>query len=45
MLAKERLTTEVIKNEMLLRTDYEGMNALHFTAFEGKQDVLHKIWK
>ena len=25
--AKERLTTEEIKNEMLLRTDREGMNA------------------
>jgi len=33
-LAKESLTTEEIKNEMLLGTDQGGMNALHITTYE-----------
>jgi hypothetical protein len=44
-LAKERLTTEEIKNEMLLRTDGEGWTAWHIAAFRGKLDVMHKIWE
>jgi hypothetical protein len=45
-LAKERLTTEEIKNEMLLRTDGEGRNACYIAAFGGKLDILGRfgIW-
>jgi len=31
-MPKRRLTTEEIKNEILLRTDIEGRNALHIAA-------------
>jgi len=31
-LAQEKLTTEEIKNEMLLRTDIKGRNAQHNAA-------------
>jgi N6-adenosine-specific RNA methylase IME4 len=34
-LAKERLTTAEIKNEMFLRTDRDGRNAWHIAAFDG----------
>jgi len=34
--AEERLTTEEIRNEMLLRTEREGRNAWHIAAFGGK---------
>jgi hypothetical protein len=43
-LAKERLTTEEIKNEMLLRTDSEGRNVWHMAAYRGKLEVLKEIW-
>ena len=42
-LAKERLTTEEIKNEMLLRTDFKGRTACQEAAYCGKLDILHKI--
>jgi len=44
-LAKERLTTEDIKNEMLLRRNHEGKNAWHIASFRGKLDVIEEIWK
>jgi len=44
-LAKKRLTTEEIKNEMLLRTDGEGRSAWHIAAFRGEVDVMQEIWK
>jgi len=43
-LAKERLTTEEIKHEMLLRTDREGRNAWHIAAHRGKLDAIENIW-
>jgi len=44
-LAKERLTTEEIKNEMLLRTDGEGRNAWLLAADRGKLDVMQWLWE
>jgi len=44
-LAKERLTTEDIKNEMLLRTYRTGWNAWHNAVFWVKLDVMQKIWE
>ena len=38
-MAKERLTTEEIKSEMLLRTDDEGRKAWYIGAYWGKLDV------
>jgi hypothetical protein len=43
-LAKEKLTTEEIKIEMLLRTDDDGRTAWHFAAYRGKLDIMQKIW-
>ena len=43
-MAKERLTTEEIKNEMLLRTDREGWNAWHIASFRGVVDVMQRLW-
>jgi hypothetical protein len=43
-LAKEKLTTEEIKNEMLLRTDNEGRTAWHLAAYRGQKDVKQKLW-
>ena len=43
--AKERLTTEEIKSEMLLRTDSEGRNAWLIAAHRGKLDVMQYIWE
>jgi endo-1,4-beta-D-glucanase Y len=42
--AEEKLTTEEMKNEMLLRTDNEGGTAWHLAAYRGEQDVMQKIW-
>jgi len=39
-LAKERLTTEKIKNEILLRTDSEGRNVWHIASYWGQLDVM-----
>ena len=44
-MAKERLTTEVIKNEMLLRTDVKGWNAWHIAAYWGKLDLMKGLWE
>jgi ankyrin repeat protein len=43
-LAKEKLTTEEIRNEMLLRTDNEGRTAWHLAAYWGEEDTMQKIW-
>jgi len=43
-LAKERLTTEDIKNEMLLRTDHTGRNVWHIAANEVKLVTVQKVW-
>jgi len=43
-LAKERLTTEEIENELFLCTD-RRRNAWNVAAFEGKLDIMQKIWK
>ena len=43
-MAKESLTTEEIKNEILLRTDGEGRNAWHIAAYNCILDVIQKIW-
>jgi endo-1,4-beta-D-glucanase Y len=42
--AKENLTREEMRNEMLLRTDNKGRTAWHLAAYIGKQDVMQKIW-
>jgi len=44
-MAKERLTTEEIKNEMFLHTDIEGRNAWHIAAYDGELDVMQYIWE
>jgi hypothetical protein len=43
VLAKEKLTKEEIKNEILLRTDNDGSTAWHLAAFMGEQDIMKKI--
>jgi len=43
-LEKERLITEEIKNELLLRTDHEGKNAWHITAYRVELYILQHIW-
>jgi len=45
VLAKERLTTEEMKNAMLLRTDREGRNAWVNAAFGGKVEAMRDIWE
>jgi hypothetical protein len=42
--AEERLTTEEIKNELLLGTDHEGRNPWQLAAYLGKRDVMQIIW-
>ena len=42
VLSKERLTTEDIKNEMILPTDHTGQNNAVFCF---KLDVMQKIWE
>ena len=42
-LAEEKLTTEEIKNEILLRTDHEGTTAWHRAAYGGELEVMQKI--
>jgi len=44
-LAKERLTTEEVKNEMLLCTDHGGRNAWHIAGYGGNVDVMRVIWE
>ena len=44
-LAKEKLTTEEIKNEILLSTDRDGTTAWHRAAYRGKLYVMQKIWE
>jgi len=43
-LAKERPTSEEMKNEILLRTDREGRNAWLNGAFGGKVEAMGEIW-
>ena len=42
-LSKARLTTEEIKNEMLLRTDRAGRNAWYNAAYRGNVNVKREI--
>ena len=42
-MAKERLTIEVIKNEILLRTDFEGRNAWYNASYQGDVNVMREI--
>ena len=44
-MAKERLTTEEIKNEMLLHTDAGGGNVLYLAAYESNLDAFREIWE
>jgi len=44
-LAKKRLTTEEIKNEMFLRTDREGRNVWHNAAFKSDVDIMQRLWE
>jgi len=44
-LAKGRLTTEEIKNEILLRTDREGRNVWHIATFRSNVDVMQGLWE
>ena len=43
-LAEERLTTEEVKNEILLRTDKWGNNVWQDASQEGIVDMLQKTW-
>ena len=43
--AKGRLTTEEIKNEMVLSTDRIGRNAWHIASYRGNVDAMQKIWE
>jgi hypothetical protein len=42
--AKEKLTTEEIKNEMLLHTDNDGRTTWETAAYLGQQAVMQNIW-
>jgi len=42
--AKERLTTEELKNEMFLRKENEGRNACHISANRSKLGAMQKVW-
>jgi len=44
-LAKQRLTTDEIKNEMFLRTDREGINFSHIASFRGDVGVMQRLWE
>jgi len=44
-LAKEILTTEEIKNEMVLSTHSSGRDAWLIVSFRGNLDVMQKIWE
>jgi len=44
-LAEEELTTEEIKNELLLRTDKWGNNVGQEVAQEGILDMLQEKWE
>jgi len=43
--AEEKLTTEEIKNKLLLGTDKEGRTGLHIAAQESKFEILQKVWE
>ena len=42
--AEEKLTTEEIKNKLLLGTDAEGRTAWYLAAEEGSLQALQKVW-
>jgi hypothetical protein len=42
---KGKLTTEVIKNKLLLATDDMGDTVLHVAAECGYVEVLQKLWE
>jgi hypothetical protein len=42
--AKENITTEELKNMLLLATDSKGNTVWHRAAVSGELDVLQKIW-
>jgi hypothetical protein len=44
-MAGENVTTEEIKNEILLRTDKEGRTAWHLAECGGQADVMQEIWE
>jgi ankyrin repeat protein len=41
--AKENLTTEEIKNNLLLATDSHGQTACHVAAHYGELDIMQKL--
>jgi len=43
--AKEKLTTEEIKNKFLLVTDNDGRPAWHFAAAGENSELLQKLWE
>jgi ankyrin repeat protein len=43
-MAKNILTTEEVKNKLLLSKASKGLSAWHWGAFNGKPDVLQIIW-
>jgi len=43
--ADEELTTEEIKNKLLLGTDSEGKTAWHLAAEKRNLDTLQKVWE
>jgi len=43
--AKEKLTTEEIKNKFLLVTDNDGRTAWHIAAAGENSELLQKLWE
>jgi hypothetical protein len=44
-LAKETLTTEEIKNNLLLATDSDGKRIWQVTVDNGNLDVMQELWE
>jgi len=43
--AKQKLTTEEIKNKLLLGTDQDGKTAWHYADELGNTKILQNIWE
>jgi hypothetical protein len=44
-MVRENLTTEEIKNRMILSTDRYGRRAWHVAARYGNLDLMQEIWE
>ena len=43
--AKENMTTDEIRNKLLLATDSDGENVWHVAAKMGELDLLQEMWE